>query len=493
MNYKKLIDEIPDICNCKDKFFTPPRTRKVFFQKRYFCLEEENDSALFEKLLATSFETLVMYICMFFHPKKYRYFLKNEKGRNEIYKKMDKYDIDNFLNDEKDGILNIGHATSLIKVNGLKILVDPVLFHMSPILYRNKTETNKIFKSHIFWDEIRLDLILITHNHDDHTNLKTLREIFVKMKNQPKIVVPEGSKKVFEDLGFNDIDELRWYEQFELMSNGANVTITSVAAEHWSGQGLIDIQNSATSGYIINNESNNNIFYLSGDTVALSEKRMKDLAFAMLIVQKQKCKGLKNKLPNLVNISPDGPNYSRDRMKAVHQSFVESIMASFRLVIEMKKIGALYKKTVFKKFDLNVEKFDHEEMFESIKLFLNHDNKFRLGPDRFHEGRNIIEDKILPIFRKCREHMVEGENLKNLILDRLNDLYEHEMRKKKKNWIHLLRYYDDWLYKQMMDLIRLNDQIMIHNSDKERMDFLEKYLSKIVGKSFLKINEIIEF
>ena len=65
-------------------------------------------------------------------------------------------------------IKKIGHCCLVIETNGKRIMTDPGSF---------STDQNK---------EIGIDLILYTHEHQDHYHLKTLKEI---LKNNPEVAI----------------------------------------------------------------------------------------------------------------------------------------------------------------------------------------------------------------------------------------------------------------------------------------------------------------
>lgn len=477
------------------ELFKRPEIQSTFFGKKYICSDGENNKNHSSEAMKIFFETLILHILRLFKSQKYKYFSKDEDKKDLVYKKLTEEDVKNLQNENHDFILNIGHATNLISSNGMKILTDPVFHHLNPIMYRNKTETNDLFKNIEFWKGIELDAIIISHNHRDHVDIQTLKTIFAQMREQPMLLVPEGDAKFFRYMGFYNLYELKWYEQIELSKNNKKTTITSVPADHWSGRGLFDSQHSATSGYIINNPDNANMFYFAGDTAKLSDKKIVDLAVAALLINSQK--NNKNQLPNIINIEPDGPNYSRDDMKSTHQSILESIMSSFRIAIAMKNLDGKLKEEIQVKSGINLDSISAEELFNKIDLIITHHNKYELGPDRFNEGRNILQDKILPVFTQCKELIKKPENtdktLKILIQEEFTKLLNKEIHGKQNTFIHALKYHDDWLYKEILDLMNLTDKLLPNKNDDEKMEFLENYLQNIVNKSFPKINENIIF
>ena len=147
----------------------------------------------------------------------------------------------------------INHATVLLEMDGMKILTDPVYSRsISYFLPRLK-------RPGIPFDELpQIDVILISHNHYDHMNLRTLRKL--KQRHQSRIVVPRGNAEYAFRCGFDRVDELHWWEALRFDEG----TITCVPAKHFSGRKPWDRNTSAYGGYVV--ESNRKTVYFAGDT-----------------------------------------------------------------------------------------------------------------------------------------------------------------------------------------------------------------------------------
>lgn len=152
-----------------------------------------------------------------------------------------------------DSVTFINHATVLIQLNGCALLTDPVYsFSVSYFLPRLK-------KPGIPFHQLpHIDVVLISHNHYDHLNLRTLRRL--RRAFDPAIIVPQGVGNYAKRAAFRQIGELRWWQ--ELISE--NVKITCVPAKHRSGRRLFDRNKSGYCGYII--ESKGKVVYFAGDT-----------------------------------------------------------------------------------------------------------------------------------------------------------------------------------------------------------------------------------
>ena len=74
----------------------------------------------------------------------------------------------------------------------------------------------------------RIDSILISHNHYDHLDTKTLSKI--KNKKDIIVVCPLNLSKTINSLGYNKIVELDWYDKEKIF----NFEIIAMPSYHWS-------------------------------------------------------------------------------------------------------------------------------------------------------------------------------------------------------------------------------------------------------------------
>ncbi len=147
----------------------------------------------------------------------------------------------------------INHATVLIQLGDINIITDPIYSKtVSFILPRLKPVG-------IPFDELpHIHFVLISHNHYDHLNLRTLRRICRKF--DPIIIVPKGVASYGRRTGFKEVNEMNWGE--EKIFGG--LKISCVRAKHFSGRKLWDRNKSVFCGYVI--EANGKTVYFAGDS-----------------------------------------------------------------------------------------------------------------------------------------------------------------------------------------------------------------------------------
>ena len=157
----------------------------------------------------------------------------------------------------EDLIIWFGHSSYLLQVNGTKILVDPILIQGSPVKFINKPYFGTdIYKPQ---DMPNVDFLIISHDHWDHLDYFTVKELKSKVKN---IVVPLGVGENFEYWNFplNKITELDWYKNAEI--NG--IKFYCLPARHFSGRSLF--RNKTLWASFIVEFDNGKTVYIGGDS-----------------------------------------------------------------------------------------------------------------------------------------------------------------------------------------------------------------------------------
>ncbi len=126
-----------------------------------------------------------------------------------------------------------GHSSYFIQVDGKKIVVDPVFSgSASPFSFMMKAfDGTDVYTTEDIPD---IDYLIITHDHWDHLDYKTVRELKDKVGT---VLTGLGTGAHLESWGYNPekIIEKDWYEKAAL-EEGFSVVTTP--ARHFSGRGL---------------------------------------------------------------------------------------------------------------------------------------------------------------------------------------------------------------------------------------------------------------
>lgn len=137
----------------------------------------------------------------------------------------------------------LGHATFLIRIDGKIILTDPFLTDRAgPWIFGPKRYTPPGIS---IKNLPPIDIILLSHNHYDSLDLKTIKVI--PNKEAIKVIVPLYNAEFFENSGYHSIYELDWFQSIQM----DKINFTAIPAIHFSSRGLFDRNRRLWAGYII--------------------------------------------------------------------------------------------------------------------------------------------------------------------------------------------------------------------------------------------------
>ncbi|MCF6269200.1 MAG: MBL fold metallo-hydrolase [Melioribacteraceae bacterium] len=192
----------------------------------------------------------------------WKFMIDGSKFRTPIRTPVtEELDIDKFmlLESEEINAVWLGHATILIKIDDSIILTDPVFSkRVSPFSF---VGPKRFFEPPISIEELpELDAIIISHDHYDHLDAASIKELDGKTKY---FVVPLGIGAHLEKWGINSqkIIERNWWEKFQLDNS---IEIICTPARHFSGRGLLDRNKTLWASWVIKGEKRS--LYFGGDT-----------------------------------------------------------------------------------------------------------------------------------------------------------------------------------------------------------------------------------
>ena len=123
-----------------------------------------------------------------------------------------------------------GHSSYLLQAEGRRVLVDPVFRAAAPFSFLNRPfKGTDIYRP---GDMPDVDLLVITHDHWDHLDYRTVTELKSRIG---KVVCPLGVGEHFEYWGFEPekIIELDWHETAAL---GDGFAVHCLPSRHFSGR-----------------------------------------------------------------------------------------------------------------------------------------------------------------------------------------------------------------------------------------------------------------
>jgi L-ascorbate metabolism protein UlaG (beta-lactamase superfamily) len=159
----------------------------------------------------------------------------------------------------------LGHSTTLVEIDGHRVLTDPVWserispfplvgprrFHEAPVAIRELPP---------------LDAVLVSHDHFDHLDLPTVREL---ARLEVPFVTSLGVGGRLEALGISPerIFELDWWEDVQLP--GKDLVFSATPSRHFSGRSPFDRNRTLWSSWVI--ASPKHRVFFSGDTGLTTE------------------------------------------------------------------------------------------------------------------------------------------------------------------------------------------------------------------------------
>lgn len=171
------------------------------------------------------------------------------------------------LETDGDRITWLGHASFLLRLAGKTLVTDPFLSdHASPFPpFGPKRFAPPALRA---GELPPIDFLLLTHNHYDHLDLPSLNAL--PLSPTARAVVPLGLKGYVETLGFAEIVEMDWYDQFKI----DGLSLTALPAIHMSKRGFFDRNRTLWTSYGLRSQDKN--IYIAGDTAYGSAfKKMK--------------------------------------------------------------------------------------------------------------------------------------------------------------------------------------------------------------------------
>lgn len=153
----------------------------------------------------------------------------------------------------------LGHSTVLVQTPELTILTDPMFSkRASPFSFAGPDR-----KAALPLDPrelLRIDLVLISHDHYDHLDKQSIR--LLETEHAPLFVVPLGVGDIVRDIGGRRVAELDWWQYVDIQGLRFHCT----PAKHFSGRGLFGRDGTLwASWYIEGLERDLRLFY-GGDT-----------------------------------------------------------------------------------------------------------------------------------------------------------------------------------------------------------------------------------
>jgi L-ascorbate metabolism protein UlaG (beta-lactamase superfamily) len=163
--------------------------------------------------------------------------------------------------DERVTLAWLGHATVLINFFGVTILTDPALFPRVGVRFPGFTIGPKRLTAPALrvTDLPPIHLILLSHAHFDHFDLRTL----LHFRNETQVITAPQTSDLVRWTRLREISELRWEETRSVITAAGPIKVTAVPVNHWGARMRKDVHR-GYNGYVL--ERNGRLILFSGDT-----------------------------------------------------------------------------------------------------------------------------------------------------------------------------------------------------------------------------------
>jgi len=206
------------------------------------------------------------------------------------------------LDDATAVITFIGHATFLIQTAAGNVITDPMYSNRAGPF--NLVGPRRVRQPAIRFEDLpRISVVLLSHNHYDHCDLRTLRSLAKRF--DPLVVTPLGNSRLVRRAGIRRVEELDWWQH----TRAGETALTLTPAQHFSARTPFDRNKSLWGGFVIGVADKK--IYFAGDT-----------AYATFFPEIRERLG-----PFDLALLPIGAYEPRWFMQAVHMNPAEAVQA----------------------------------------------------------------------------------------------------------------------------------------------------------------------
>jgi L-ascorbate metabolism protein UlaG (beta-lactamase superfamily) len=138
----------------------------------------------------------------------------------------------------------IGHSTFLIQTPVGNVLTDPMYsLRAGPL---NLLGPQRVRQPAVPFDDLPpIAMVLLSHNHYDHCDRRTLARIAARF--DPVVITPLGNGPLVRAAGVRRVEELDWWEE----AKTATLPVTLTPAQHFSARTPLDRNRALWGGFVL--------------------------------------------------------------------------------------------------------------------------------------------------------------------------------------------------------------------------------------------------
>lgn len=152
----------------------------------------------------------------------------------------------------------VNHSTVLLQIDGLNVLTDPVYSRrVGPFPWAGAP---RVRDPGVRFDDLpKIDVILLSHDHYDHLDIRTMRRL--AERDAPRLLCGLGVDRTLAIDGLPGAEALDWWQSAQL---SPRVRATFTPSRHFSGRGLFDQDATLWGAFLVQTTAGN--VYFAGDT-----------------------------------------------------------------------------------------------------------------------------------------------------------------------------------------------------------------------------------
>ncbi len=151
----------------------------------------------------------------------------------------------------------IGHSTFLIQTAAGNILTDPMYSERAGPW--NMMGPRRVRPPAVRFEDLPpISTVLLSHNHYDHCDVRTLR--LLARRFDPVVITALGNTPLVRSAGMRRVEELDWWQD----AKTAPLPVTMTPAYHFSARGPHDRNRALWGGFVLG--AGNRRIYFAGDT-----------------------------------------------------------------------------------------------------------------------------------------------------------------------------------------------------------------------------------
>jgi L-ascorbate metabolism protein UlaG (beta-lactamase superfamily) len=185
-----------------------------------------------------------------------------------------RHDVDQsgaFLQDDRDCIVWLGHASFFIRLSGKHILIDPVIGAPPTLRRKSVFPVDPALLSNI-------DYILLSHDHRDHLDKPSILRLS-KQNPQAIWLAGLGMKDLLKSwTNSNQIFTAGWFQRFPALH--PSLQMAFVPSRHWAKRELHKTNYRLWGGFVLQNEKHT--LYFGGDSGLGNHFQMTKEAFGSI-------------------------------------------------------------------------------------------------------------------------------------------------------------------------------------------------------------------